>query len=683
MTRVVWLFSVALLVVLDATSPVIGASVTLPEQCQATRERSAQLRAELEATLSPKATTAAALYVAKPSPGVSAEKAWGDYAAGALLTGDLPMAAWAGMKAAEIQWSAETVTNAGVYLYHLGKRQDALQLLNCAYAMGYHSPYLLEALAVVHHKLGDVGTARKEITQAHSMAPDDVIIDTENSFMTTGQPPPPEPARRDPDGLDASIRELEEHVQVALNLMKIHADRIDRGDPSAQAGTYYQIYADSFPKLITIVRDQAKQARAVADPTLRQTMINSFLGAYASVYVDVSDGLLNFLTREGSSLMLWAEVLGLDSTVLGRESEHSSNYGVGYTHGGGLAHRAYEEYLRELNAASTDHARRASDCFDKPCQVQENIRFCGVWKSLYADWQGASRQRYNTAARNFDRIATRKVMQAENELLQARAFAVRQLTRMRFSKTLRPDMEGQMLQGMNTIIRSSYERHLDADGDTVSYLGEQALWAQTMRTEVEEDLASEAQKMEEETCEAAKKALLEMLAQEEWQAYRDHLKDRVAWDIQPKTESEFPCEGSIGPVTVSLDTTKLGSGQGKFDLKWKASLYKSGSDGIGVSAGSGIGVGGQNSEDSAGASGNYGPFAGKVKATLTSKVNPWNSKEYMGIKLKGSAGLGLKAGKLGAACYPSSGSVTFYPRAFYEDAMRYLSTPSSAPTGGQ
>lgn len=74
-------------------------------------------------------------------------------------------------------------------------------------------------------------------------------------------------------------------------------------------------------------------------------------------------------------------------------------------------------------------------------------------------------------------------------------------------------------------------------------------------------------------------------------------------------------------------------------------------------------VGGQTSEGvSIGVSGNYGPFAGKAKVTLTTKVNPWNSQEYTGINLKGSAGFGLKAGKLGAACYQSSGSVTSYPR---------------------
>lgn len=59
----------------------------LPEPCQRARARALALLAELEASLSPQAKAAAEQYVAKPGPGVSLEKAWGDYAAAASLMG--------------------------------------------------------------------------------------------------------------------------------------------------------------------------------------------------------------------------------------------------------------------------------------------------------------------------------------------------------------------------------------------------------------------------------------------------------------------------------------------------------------------------------------------------------------------------------------------------------------------
>lgn len=658
----------------------------LPAQCQQARERAGQLRAELEASLSAQAKAAAEQYAAKPGPGVSPEKAWGDYAAAALLMGNVPVAAWAGLKAAEIRWNGETVTNAGIYLYHLGKLQEALQLLNCAYAMGYRSPFLLEALAVVHHKLGDVGQARQEIQQARELAPDDRIIETETSFMTTGQPPPPPPPDRS-DALDDALRELEAHAQTALNLMKLQADEIDRDLPDAQANKYYQISADYFAKLIQIARDQAQQARA-ADPARRQLMINMALSMCVSNYAQISDTLLKFpdtIETSGSPLLFWAEVLGLDAPVLARESHRDA---IAWAmHGGGpaLAQGASDDYRRDLDAARKEHYQRQHACRDNPCLVREDARFCGVWKPLYETWGEASRQRHNTAARAFDRIATRYVIQAENQYLELRDYAVRQLKKMRFQKTPGFNMEEMTLKGINATIQPVYQHHLSPTADTmgtVAYLRERARWFEDERSGMEEQLASEAEEMQRE-CEPAIRALLELLAQEEWQAYLDHLKDRLAWDVQPHTEDEWPCEGSLGPITVSTDLNELGSGKSKFDLKWKPTLSQFEGGKISGSAGVSVGVGGQGSEGSIGGSGSYGPFAGKVKATLTNKVNPWNSREYTGIKLKGSAGFGLKSGKLGAACYPSSGSVTIYPRAFYEDAAKYMSTPSSPPPGGR
>jgi len=678
------------------------APAELPEQCQRARERALALLAELEASLSPQAKSAAEQYVAKPAPGSSREKAWGDYAAAALLADDVPVAAWTGLKAAEFRWSGETVTNAGIYLYHLGKPQEALQLLNCAYEMGFRSPYLFEALAVIHQTQGNNAQARQAISQAQQAAPDDTIIETEASFIQTGQPPPPRPPQRDPDGLDEAIRELEQHAERALNLIKIQADEMDRSLPDSTARQSQQIAADYINSMVQIARDMTRQARAATDPALRPTMINGALDVCIHGYAQITDRLLgfpSFTEVDGSPLLLWADALGLDPPVLARESDRKAMAWA--MQAPPLAQGAADDYRRDKDAAWAEHGERQRACRNNPCVIRENARWCGVWKQLYEVWENASRQRHNTAARNFDRIATRRVIEAENEVLQLRDYAVRQFRKMRLRKLPGGyDEEQVFLQMVNSQILPVYG-HVNPSGDenlysTVLYLQDQALAFEQARSGMDEDLAHEAEDIERQ-CEPALRALLELLAQEEWQAYLDHLRDRVAWDIQPKTESGDcpPGSFSVGPLSVSADPNKLG--EGKFDLKWKKGGFSAtgsatvGEGGVTLSGGAegkirGVGIGvGTEGGPSISRKVSYGPFSGKAKVTLTNKVNPYNSREYLGIKLKGSAGFGLGSKRMGASvdCYPSSGSVTFYPRALLNDAAKYMSTPSTRPSGGR
>ena len=161
--------------------------------------------------------------------------------------------------------------------------------------------------------------------------------------MTTGQPPPP-PDRS--DALDDALRELEEHAQVALNLMKLQADEIDRDLPSAEAGKFYQIDAEYFPNLIKIARDRAQQTRALPDPTRRQDMINGVLSLLVSDYAAISDKMLTFpddLETNGSSLLLWAAVLGLDPAALARESHRTAIEWSMHGDGPALAQGAYDD----------------------------------------------------------------------------------------------------------------------------------------------------------------------------------------------------------------------------------------------------------------------------------------------------------------------------------------------------
>lgn len=674
--------------------------------CQAPRERGRELTAELETLLGPQVKAAAEQYVAKPGSGVSVEKAWGDFAAGAVLAGDAQLAVWAGLKATAQQWAGETVTNAGVYLFALGKTNDARQFLLCAYAMGHRSPYLFEALATVHQKLGDRTGAQQAIQQAKQIAPDDRLIETSASFLTTGQPPPPPSPTG--DGIEDAMRELEQHAGRALTLMKMQAETLERSLPGGQDADYYAIAQTYIDSLVKAARDQLRMART-AEASARPMMITGVLMTFIYDYAQITDTLLSFPdSTSGSPLLFWADVLGLDAPSLARESHRNATHWSMHGIGPALAQGATDEFYRQKDAGYAEHNTRVHACRSDECTVRETARWCGDWKPLYERWADRSRQRHNKAARSFDRIATQALISAENELLLTRDYAVRQVKKMQFQKTPGFDTKGLMLKTVNESLRSVFEKHLSQKSEhsgTVPYLRERARWFEEERSSTEHELTVEQETIERD-CQPVMAALLELLIQEEWQAYRDHLRDRLDWDIQGQAETnEFPCEGTIGPLTIGTDLNK--PGEGKMDIKWSRKgvpVSASGSVtlrqdqtiglGVGVSykgeysgdsdgppvTGSGSGtVRDQVGKSGVGGGVGYGPFAGKGSVTFTTKVSPWNSREYLGFKLKGSAGLGLKRGNMGVACYPSSGSVTLYPRALYEDSVRYLSTPATPP----
>jgi len=709
-TTSVWSVDRPLVVESDKTKP-FASTPKIPDaaaspSCQAPRDRTRQLVTELEDLLRPEAKTAGQQYVAKPGPGVSTEKAWGNFAAGAALIGYSPLAAWASLNAADLKWAGDTVTNVGIYLFHLGKTQDSLQFLTCALAMGHRSPYLLEALSTAHHKLGHTTEARHSITAAFELAPDDRLIETSSSFLNTGQPPPPDPPSR-MDGLDEALRQLTQHGVRILNQIKLQADTIDQNFSDRRAAEFYEIARTYVDSLVRNSREQAASARA-ADPRARQVMINNALSGTINAFAQMTDTLLRFPNQTqnlGSPLLFWAEVLDLDPAILAREGRSDGPGLETYsTAGPPLAQGALDTYEHKKQEGYDDYLRNDRACRDMPCKVRAKAHWCSVWKPIYEEWATRSRQRFNKAARSFDRVATQAVLVADNELLLTRDFAVRQVKNMKFDEMPGVDFKGMTLQGVNMSLQGVFETHLGAQAEeshgTVAYVREEARWFEEQRHFLEDRLAHEAEDLKRQ-CEPALQALLELLIQEQWEAYLDHLRDRIAWDIQGQAEtSEFPCEGSIGPVRIGTDLNK--PGEGKFDLKWarkgvpvsvsgSATLRQDQTFGLGVGVSykggppGGVSRGGSGTvRDQLGKSGiggeiGYGPFAGKASVTYTTKQSPWNSRDYLGIKLKGSAGLGLKAGTMGVACYPSSGSVTFYPRALYEDTVRYLSTPRTPP----
>jgi hypothetical protein len=664
-----------------------------PAQCTAAQQTVRLLLPELERSIKPDGMKAAEAYVAKPPPATSPEKAWGDFAAGISLAGERQLAAWAGLKATMVRWNGETVANAGVYVFRLGKPREALTLLECAHASGYRSPYLQEALSTVNHKLGRAAEARTAIDEAQKMAPEDELIEVAASFIKTGKPPPARPAPK--DDYDETLREVQAHADRVLATLKAQATAIQAAVPSLNAMAYYDIKEKYLRTLVGGLANRIAPLRtAGGEARMRDARVNDFSIFASATYTQITDTLLDFpntIGTNGSPLLFWSEVLSLDPPVLARELEDAGRK-WGSDGSGSLAQPPQDRYRSEKSANDRTYDQRRFACKTTECTIHVKGDWCLQWKPIHDRWIEGSRQRLNPAARRFDQVATRTMADVEVELLDAQDFSLRQYARMRFWQVPGVDMQQQHAQVINSHLKLIYEKHVASPGRGASgYLGQRAKWFAGHRAHVERELEWEGKSMQQQ-CAPALRALLELLIEEEWQAYLAHLREKALWGIQGQMEGEFVCEATIGPVTVSIDLDKPGSG--KMDIKWSPSKKLPGSIkisgtvsedqefGVNVAyGGSHQGDGASGSVGTAGADGrvSYGGYRGKGKATLITVSSPYDKRKYTGIKIKTSGGFGVGGKNARGACYPSSGSVTFVPRAILENGVKYINSPSRAP----
>jgi len=702
---------------------------TLPERCTSAPTLVHSLLAEFEKSLPARAVREAQQYAAGSTPGKPADRAWSEYAAAALLSGELAPAAHAGLKAAELRLSGETLTNAGIYLHHAGRSKDALPLLICASDMGFRSAYLLEALAVVHQRLGHGEEARGAIRRAQRAAPSDRIIETESSFIESGKPPPASPRSGKP-GLEACLAALAAHSTAVLSRTRAMQTELDRLSGFASRAKAFEGIPTVHQNLIAAIRDAARQVPASGPGAVMA--YNSTVAQCVSAYMAFTAWSLDQQYGDSAyAYLYWADALGLDPDAYVRDLQGYEPRGM--TPPPSLLSRNVEENFRKGNDAAARQYYKDIDACNKlrdasasnSCRLHARGRECITKGRLIEEWATRRRQRLNRAALSFDNVAQSVVNLAEREVGEAREFAVRALGDLRRGG---PQFPGPGGKQMNSVEMSAWQfnesykiqlltPHLLAGGKVERFIGEQAQMHQADRELIEASTASERAN-HQQTCEPVMLELYYERLQEEWQAYLDYLRDRLAWSTEAKAETgEAPCEVGVGPAQLSMDLNK--PGEGKLDVKWKpakglavtgsATLRDNQTVGLGIgfsgsrgpvsakgaisddlSVSGGVGAAGRAGNVSAGTSGSsyayehsYGPFAGKVSVGLTSRRNPYNDREYLGIKLQGWAGLGAKSRGAGVACYPSSGSVTFYPRAFAEDAMRYLSAPASPPQPGR
>jgi hypothetical protein len=427
------------------------------------------------------------------------------------------------------------------------------------------------------------------------------------------------------------------------------------------------------------------------------------LSQCATAYFMLTGMLLDsyYFVQSGFELVFWSDALGLDAPAYVRDlpcGSAGNDCGQRVLPSKSLLSQAVEDrrhfgreeatrqYWRDIDACNAIKGDSSG------CRLRARARECATNKVLIEQWAAARQQRVNTASRNFDNESRWVISLAEGEVGAAREFAVGLLRDLRKGGPSFPGPDGKPADAFGFAvwqINQAYgptlllQPHLLAGGKVPSFLQEQSRWFGQERAWVEEGIAI-AKRDHDQQCEPVMFELRLLQLEEQYQAYLEHLRDRMAWGVDSRTLTNLPCDFSIGPLSGSADLNDLG--EGKFSYKWTKGGFSAtgsanvGKDGVKVSGSAsgkvyGVGVGVDTSgSSSVGRKVSYGPFAGKADASFTTAVNPWNNREYLGIRIKGAAGFGLQArgGKAGASCYPSSGEVTIYPRALLEDVATYL-----------
>lgn len=155
----------------------LGRPTTNPSACAHLRDRAAALIKEFQPkiTVEDRVGLAAAMQDVQ-ARGQGRADGYSAFAGGEVLTGNLTAAAWGGLQALLLEWRADFAVNAGVYLYHLERLDDAESFLTCARQMDPRSPFVIEALALLALKRNDCARAAALIELAVPLLPNDMNV---------------------------------------------------------------------------------------------------------------------------------------------------------------------------------------------------------------------------------------------------------------------------------------------------------------------------------------------------------------------------------------------------------------------------------------------------------------------------------------------------------------------------
>ncbi|HSN20255.1 MAG TPA: hypothetical protein VLS49_06245 [Usitatibacter sp.] len=568
MERRLGIMAFALAAWLASTST--GTSAADAAACEEARARAAALRADLDRSIGPKARPFFA------GAGRSAAT-WEAYAGEAYALGGFRAALWGELNALDREWRPRSVSRAGVYLEKLGRAPEASRFLKCARALGYRSPYLLEALASARLRSGDKMGATTAIREAQQMAPGDVLIDAERSIIETGRPP--QPPRKD-DALGQALRDLERHVAAVKAAMRHRQELQKRIDATLgirnDSGPFPPEAERQVDRQMDEVRYWVDQVRLPLDEVTRRhpdrpaqrVQAERAAARYAAppqlidAYFRATERLLGYEWGLGPTgqheLLLWADVLDLDPLAYAREIHDAAH--VDGTDA--LAHyRGTQARLASLQGPALLAVSHPSDAAKakldegmvrcghqypagsqssqlKACELAEQSAYCTTMRALYDRWTKAAQARYAIAGRQFDRVATRREAWAAQQLADALAFARRVMKGFK-----RGDPAARAVAGaMNRDYRRLAEIALgNGSAGPAAVIRESAGWYRRDRADAEADQASAAASLAE-MCAPVERRVLEALAEQHSKEVLDMLRARFLRDFNVAYEDAAHCE---------------------------------------------------------------------------------------------------------------------------------------------
>jgi hypothetical protein len=579
-----------------------------------------KLLKELEPHVDPVVRGAARQYVAAHRADGPPAKVWDDFAVALFLKHDWLAASWCGLNAVTRRWNGQFVTNCAVYLIDLGRADDGLVLLNCAYADGYRSPYLFEALASVYRRRGDKAATSRWIGLAAAAAPDDVNIHVEQSLADTGAPPPSPPPAQHPDPLNQALAELRQHAQRTAKLIQALATKINRVEEDAEAKKSGELFLtlkyQSIAGNASAAEDAIKRARMTPDEYKRtfgggafdQAGFDSYIAVMRNQaalscienYYFMTETLVRTFSGQnmneaGWLAVFWADVLYMDPIELEQQMKLGLDSGGGHPPAlksneravwGRLDNGPLMHYALAVTQSDDRRRKDLHGCgklvgdANAACIIRAEKAHCDRVRDAFNAMLREDTDRYDNSAHRFDLVARATMMWGERQLVEYRDYAQRCLKLVKIAKPTASAAEAElrMTQGLlNIWWKTLRDEVVKVDHPTHSlakFLHEEAERWTSDRQDVMKMLAQMKHDIEAggggtftstAGCAQVDKKYLELLAQEQWQEYLESLRDNLKDDFQAKYDATIHCEETIGPVSLSQDDT--GKFSGTYSLK--------------------------------------------------------------------------------------------------------------------
>lgn len=656
--------------------------VSLPQDCTAARDQVSRLLDELSADVPDDVERLARDYVARDPQADTTAEAWDNLAAAAMLKGDLYLSAWVGLNSVKAEWSPLHITNAAIYLTNIGKDPEALQLLNCAYGMGYRSAYLFEALATIYDGSGDGQKANEYITQAQQLAPDDPILEVESALMSGGSPPlssvEDDRSSERMAILNQAYEELEAHIKDVSSrrwqhneyVLQIFPDRLhdvyDSGGRIRVSEEVTQSILENYnPKQNKLWADEFGEGLTLEEyHAFADSEFNNILARLIELYIHQTGLSIGLRSAPAYAPIFWSKVIQITPEQIITENA-SPNW---EKH---LAQGAEDEFTDAFWDAQSKHAS---------CGVSQ-----AELRSKYEAFASQAESRYNLAASSFDVVAKEEMELTEKELSQARDYVTRYVNAMRVSEIQGDDSEvvseekayqqearDRAIKYYQGLVEYNLDPAVEFGGGTAKWLSGEARNYLLSKKSVLYSLEHWSSVLLHEggvgspfeDCQLSEDEIdIQDMTEEEYQAYLAELLQRMAGDIDSDASGTLDCNVSIGPVSLSANFKERktsvswdwGAGDTPLDHEPTVTLNPDRTVSIEIEP---------KVKRSIEVDGKSGGVAVEGGITVSQRFDE--------VRVHGKGGIGVGAADLSAACYVVEVSSTIKARSVLETAWQYL-----------